>query len=94
MTRVVGTEGLPQGADCKSDNSFLQKYLKIPLLDKFGSETSKCFVSNESRYRGVFKDADSEFKNCFLFIPPFILLVNLFLLLVKDKNKAFLSFHF
>ena len=94
MTRVVGTDELSEGADSKSDNSFFQKYLKIPLLDKFDSETSKCFVLNESSYIGVFKDTDSEFKNCFLFIPILLLLVNLFLLSVKDKNKTLLSFHF
>ena len=94
MTRVKGTDGLSEGADSKSDNSFLQKYLKIPLLDKFDCETSKCFVLNESRYIGVFNNTDSEFKNCFLFIPILLLLVNLFLLSVKDKNKTLWSFHF
>ena len=31
--------------------------------DKFGQETSKCFVLNETLYKVVFKGADFKFEN-------------------------------
>ena len=37
-----------------------------PFFDIFGPEISKCFIWNETRYKGVFGGADLEIDNCFL----------------------------
>ena len=50
---------------------FLSSVPKMPVLGKFGSQTSKCFVLNETWCKGVFKVADFEFKNSFLKFRPY-----------------------
>ena len=49
---------------------FLNTVRKIPFLGKFGTETRKCFVLNETQPKEAFKGADSEFDNCFLKFHP------------------------
>lgn len=60
-----------KSAVSESDNCLLNSVSKIPFLGgEVGRETSKCFVLNETWYMYVFKDADSEFENCFFNFHP------------------------
>ena len=44
-----------KGADCAFAIVFLNSVPKIPFWGKYGPNTSKCFVLNNSRCVGVFK---------------------------------------
>lgn len=96
MNRFVGTDGLSEGTNCKFDNCLLKKdTLFWPnLVLKLQNEIQIQRYIRRDRDIEIFKDGDSEFNNYLPLIPLSILFVNLFSLLIKDKNKRFLSFHF
>ena len=50
-------------ADSVLENGLLKIIPKTPFLGKFGPKTQKCFVSNGTRYEGVFNCADFEFSH-------------------------------
>ena len=66
----LDTKGYPRLVILSSRKVFTNSVSTIPFLGIFGRKTLECFVQNETRYKGVVRDADSELDNCFLKFCP------------------------